>query len=491
MTIEKKKLPVTVANAQYRETKVEAYQNNPLILALAPQFDPSRFKKVMTVKATAKEFLDKSDGDRIEDIKIIRKMRIVTTQHLDLYNEIYELVSHGYVNRNPSRPEVVAWSYDIADSSIALEDVERPYESVSDQETTAGAIFVTGFTGNGKSTFSERILMNSFPMVIEHSWHDFSDPQIVFVKVDMPHDANRSELIYNILEEIDRILKHTSHGKTSYAEKCKTKSGDYIRISLMKKILFTVLNRHHVGLLVIDEFQNLQVASERYRREMIQLMATLSNLLAVPNIKIGTPDTLFLFDSKGSDKRRIGAIHELTRFSDDDWKRAIKAAFAFQPVSKPIEPSEGMINLLKDLTAGVPSIFMTLWESVLIEAVRSGCDKITQALIKRVFKQRFPMLRSVTRNINKGTKGRHADLLTVQQYLDSDNKPLALKHLQQFTSSAQVKGATTSAVVEDINAMVEQQNFSSSDLKKLDKIKNELKGKSQGEKLPQTLEHEE
>jgi len=489
MTI-KKKMPVTVVEAQYRQSEVEAYQNNPLILALPTQVDAVRFKKIMAKQITPAEFEHKGDSDRIEDIKSFRKTRIVTTQHLDLYNDMYELLSHGYVNRNPSRPEVVGWSYDIADSSIAIEDVKRPYESVSDLETTAGALFVTGFSGSGKSTFSERILMNAFPMVIKHRWPGFSDPQIVFVKVDMPDNANRSDLIYNILEEIDRILSFTSFGKTTYAEKCKTNSGKFILISLMKKILFTALNRHHVGLLIIDEFQNLEVAGVRYRREMLQLMVTLSNLLAVPNIKIGTPEAILLFDSKASDKRRIGVIHELTRFNDKEWQRVIKAAFAFQPLAYPVEPCEGSVKLLKDLTAGVPSIFMTLWESILIEAVRAGSEKITQTLIKRVFKQRFPLLRSVTRNINQGIKGRHADLLTVQQYLDLDKKGLALKHLQHFTNNVQGKGPTANAVIEDISAMTEHKDFSLPQLKKLEKIKNDLKRGSKGENLPQTLEHE-
>jgi len=489
MTI-KKKMPVTVVKAQYRQSDVEAYQNNPLILALPSQLDAVRFKKIMKMQVIPWEFAHKGDSDRIEDIKSFRKTRIVTTEHLDLYNEIYEVLSHGYVNRNPSRPEVVGWSYDIADSSIAIEDVKRPYESASDLETTAGALFVTGFSGSGKSTFSERILMNAFPMAIEHSWPGFSDPQIVFVKVDMPHDASRSDLIYIILEEIDRILSFTSFGKTAYADKCKKKSGVYITIAAMTKILLTALNRHHVGLLIIDEFQNLQVASKRFRGEMLQLMATLCNQLAVPNIKIGTPDTILLFNLKASDKRRIGVTHELTCFNDKDWHRVIKAAFAFQPLLYPVEPCKGSVKLLKDLTAGVPSIFMTLWESILIEAVRTGSEKITQTLIKRVFKQRFPMLRSVTRNINQGIKGRHADLLTVQQYLDLDKKGLALKHLQHFANSVQVKGATANAVIEDIIAMTEQQHFSSSELRKLEIIKSDLKRGSKGENLPQTLEHE-
>ncbi|MFT6909808.1 MAG: nucleoside-triphosphatase THEP1 [Oleiphilaceae bacterium] len=493
MTIKKKKLQVTVAKAQYRETKVEAYQNNPLILALPNRVEANRFKHALSKSVIPRDVCHLSDGDRVGYIKDLRKTRIITTEHLDLYNEIYDALSHGYVDRNPNRPEVVAWSYDIADNTIPLDDIDMPHLDALSAQTTADNLFITGFSGNGKSTITELMLMKLLPMAIDqHHWKGFDEPQVVFIKVDMPDNASRAALIYQILQELERILAKTSFGKANYAKACKTKSGSYRSIAEMEDILFTALNRHHVGLLIIDEFQNLQVASLLFRAEMLQFFDALSNQLTIPNIKIGTPDTILLFDTKGRHKRRIGLILEIMRFAGKkDWDRAMKAIFGFQPINRPIERNEKVEALLKDLTAGVPSILMALWEGCLIEAVKTGSETITQTLIKRVFKKRFPLMRSVTRNINKGTKGRHADLLTVQQYLDSGDKPLALKHLQHFTNSAQVKGATASAVVEDINAMVEQQNFSSSDLKKLDKIKNELKGKSQGEKLPQTLEHEE
>lgn len=490
MAIKNKKLPVTITLAQYRDTEVEAYKNNPLILGLPNRVDPKRFRQVLSQRVPSPEFSHLSDSDRVEVIKQLRKTRIITTEHLDLYNELYDALSHGYVDRNPSRPEVVAWSYDIADNTVPLENIERPYLDAMSAQTTADAIFVTGFTGNGKSTINNLIMTALFPMVIEHHWEGFNEPQIVFIKVDMPHNGSRAVLIERILQEVDRALAETSFGKTNYAAACKTKGGKYTDISSMEGVLLTVLNRHHVGLLIIDEFQNLQVASVRFRNEMLQFFDTLINQLAVPNIKIGTPDTILLFDSQGRHKRRIGMVLELLRFEGEkDWDRAMKAIFGFQPIDKPIKRNENIEALLNDLSAGVPSILMALWEGCLIEAVRSGCETVTQALIKRVFKKRFPLMRSVTRNINKGTKGRHSDLLTVQQYLDAGNRTLALKHLNHF--AVNVQGPAAQAVKQDIDALIEQQEFSSAQLKKLDAIKLGLKKNATGHREPQTLEHNE
>ena len=283
----KKKLPVTVGIAKYRNTEVKAYENNPLIIALPNRLDPKRFKDALSRSVIPVGASHLSDGDRVEYIKELRKTRIITTEHLDLYNEIYNALSHGYVDRNPSRPEVIAWSYDIADNTIPLDDIDRPYLDAIPDQTTAEAIFITGFSGNGKSTVSELMLMKLFPMVIDkHNWKGFNEPQIVFIKVDMPHNASRAVLIHRILQELERILSYTSFGKVNYAKACKTKAGKFKAIGEMEDILFTALNRHHVGLLVIDEFQNLQVASLLFRGEMLQFFDALSNQLSIPNIKI-------------------------------------------------------------------------------------------------------------------------------------------------------------------------------------------------------------
>lgn len=489
----KNTLPVTVAKAHYRTSQVTSHQGNLLILALPERLEPVRFKQVLTrTVQPRKSNTEMSDDDRIAELKMVRQIRIMTSQHLDLYNELYDLLCHGYVDRNPKRPEVIAWGYDIADNHVPLEHIHRPYLDMPISSTTADAMFVTGITGSGKSISVESIITTLFPMVIEHRCDDFSESQVVYLKVDMPHNANRSALIYAILTELDRALASSAFGKTNYKGAVKKSSGGYIDIGSMMDILRTVLIRHHVGMLIIDEFQNLQVASQRYRDEMLQLFDELSNTLSIPSVKIGTPDSLLIFDKKGRHKRRIGSTFELSRFTtqmDCDWM--MKALFTFQPLRKPVDKNEDMVALLLELTAGVPSILITLWEACLVEAIRCGSEKLTRSLIKRTFKKRFPLMRMVTRNINQGKKGRHSDLLTVQQYLDAGNRALALKHLQRFSSNTSITGAAAEAVKHDIDAMVSMHQFTDDDLAKLDKVKSQLDAQRDSIRQPQTLEHKD
>jgi hypothetical protein len=484
------KRPVSVAKAHYSDTFVSEHQSNPLILALPERAAPKRMRQLLSVTVSNFDWTHLSKSDREERVRSIRNTRVMTNQHLDLYYDVYDMLRYGYVHRNPTVPQVVAWSYDVADSTIPLAEVDKPSIDASAKPTTADAIFLTGFSGNGKSTMTEHLLFNLFPQVIEHDWTGFNEPQVVYLKVDLPHNATRTGLIERLLLELDRVLFHTSFGLPHYAKSVKTKGGKYIDVESMVDILVTVLIRHHVGLVVIDEFQNLQVASQRYRLEVIQLFDELANRLYIPSIKIGTPDTIHIFDRNSRHKRRLGKPFELNRFSDDKaWERAMAALFAFQPLDHPIPRDKAIEALLMKLTAGVPAYLFGLWEEGIIEAIRSGKERLSQTLLNKAFKQRFPLLRSATRNINQGKKGRHTDLFTVQQYLDTGSNTVALKHLSLFAQQVEASGAAAEDVLKDIDEAVDTVDFSPGQHKQLDKIKQTLRQKKNQLLGPQTIEH--
>ena len=488
--MKKDKIPVQITQAKYQKSNIEDYKGNPLIEALPECLEPQRMRSVLSLSIRAKFDATLSQREREEKVREIRKTRIITRQHYDFYCEVYRMIRYGYKNRNPCSPQVIAWSYDIADPNVPHQNIDQHQLANLANSTTADCIFLTGFSGNGKSTMTEHVLFNLFPQVIEHDLPEFKAPQVIYLKVDIPHNASRPGLIYRLISALDHTLAQTSYGDPCYRNIARKASGKYENAESMMNILTTVVNRHHVGLLIIDEFQSIQVASPTLRDTIIQLFDELSNQLFVPNIKIGTPDTILLFDRNSRHKRRIGEPFELTRLSEPEtWEQAMKALFEFQPVKHPIQRDKGIEDLLFNLTAGVPAYLVGTWEAALLEAIRSGKEKLTQASIKKAFNQRFPLLRSATRNINRGIKGRHADLLTVQQYLDIGNNRMALKHLEQFANRTEPQGIAAEEILEDINSSIDQNEFNPSQIKKLNTIKEKL-AKSKDSKLPsQTIEH--
>jgi len=486
----KKRLPVRVAKARYREPTNPAYAGNPLILALPPCVEPIRMKKLLTVTVPSFEFEDLSLSEREGRIKELRNLRIMSTQYLDFYQSVYNLIESGYVQRNPLKVDVIAWSYDIADPSVSLDELEQPGLIDGLKETTSGAMFLTGFSGNGKSTISEHILFNLMPQVLEHNYENFNELQIVYLKVDFPHDAKRPELIYRIAEELDWVLSKTSYGDPLYRKTMLNNKGEYKAINRMLELLMTQLNRHHVGLLVVDEFQTLLISSLRYRQEVIQMFDDISNSLYTPLLKIGTPDALGLFEKNSRHKRRQGEVFELKPFTDEHTReRILKALYEFQPLRKIIQRTKEIDELLFNLSGGVPDYLIGLWQAVLVEAIRSGKERISKQLIMQVFRKRYPLLRYAIQCINTGKKGPFADLITVQQYFDNERVDSALKYLHQSVQKMDVTGKAAEDIEKDILDSLEGMVLKPAQYKKLEKIKESLANKKSGLSGPQTLEH--
>ena len=486
----RKRLPVSVGQAEYTPSKVEDYAGNPLIEALPIRLEPRPFRERLTVMIESEDVSRFTLSDKEAYVNEVFKMRVLSRQHLDLYYDIYAMLSNGYVHRNPNRAEVVSWSYDIADPDVSQQDVNRPFLPSVIGPSVSEALFLTGFSGNGKTTMTEHILFNLFPRVVNHTGADFEDIQVVYLKVDMPHDAVRSALIYSLLEELDYVLSNTSYGDPRYRDLVKKNDGRFITIEKMKDVLLTACNRHHVGLIVLDEFQNIKVVSPIRRNEMIQLLDELSNQLFIPFIKIGTPDLLTMFP-KAVHKRRLGRPVEFNCLSEPKvWSRLMEMLYNFQPLAHPIERDEKIDALMLNLTAAVPAYALGLWKETIIKAMRTGEEKISIKLIRQAFKERFPLLKSVVRNINKNRRGSYDDLLTVQQYLDESESDLALKHLQHIVKNSGVEGMSASDVLEDINTAFNPNEMDLKQRSKLSDIKKQLVKKSQAVLGPQTIEHQ-
>jgi len=484
MMARKIKMQITHTDAHYRCLD-EALDDNVLIAALPPKMSKHQFREMMTVAPNLYRVSSAADSDTmvIAVINEFRKLRFALPDHYLLYEKIYQLIVQGYVNRNPQKPEFIAWQYDIA---TGRNDDERHVST--DGKSTADTIFVTGPSGFGKTTTCDKIIWQSFPKVISHNKDGFKEPQIVYVKVDMPHDASRGELIHRMLKDIDKSLEVADYKSTNYAASIELKNGRRVPIAKMVDILHTVLNRHHVGVFIIDEFQNLEVASERYRDEMIQFFDDLSNSLEIPHIKIGTPNTILLFLQKIRHLRRLGEVFEFTRVTE---KHGVADLLSLMFSNLPDQISIKSVELVKERlmthSVGVPAILLGLWESNLKFALINN-KAITVDLVTTLFNKEFALLKRVLEEIGSNKESSMLDLLTVHQ-LFRQNKKLAFKQFEKFIEDEAPKGVAAQKILEGVLTYEKEGIFSDNEKQKLKGIKKDLENSLQNLSGPQTLEH--
>lgn len=459
-------MKTTITEAKYHNTSNLLHSGNPLISALPPKVLPDIFQKATRVKLVNLRAADSSDDQRIHAIRQLRKLYLPNFTHYELYCHLYDTVISSYEDRNPLQSEVIEWTYALADPEF---DFDGSDDEVLEGSTTTESSFLTGHSGTGKSTCIRNSFVRLFPQVIKHSSLEIEKPQITYLFVDMPHDGTRSGLCMNIFRALDKALKGL--GFPNYA-----KLWEGQKIDQMQSAIHILFREFHVGLAVIDEFQNLNVAGKTQRDEMLQFFDSMSNNAKVSILKIGTSDAIKIFQRKHQHLRRAGYLTELTAYAKDskDWGALIDTLFGLQFTKTPIEKNEKLINVLFDLSCGFPYALVKLWQLTQIEAINSGKEKITQTLLKSVYKRHFSLLHTVFSAIRRKNLARFEDLISVQQFLDRGEIEQAIKHLTYFVKSEQFNGPATAHLIEAVEAMESDIDLTSSEKLAIDKVKKAL-----------------
>lgn len=490
---------IRVAHAIYRDPTLEIHRGNPLICALPNKIESQRLKKILTKSPVSVQHDGLSKTDRIQLVKQIRNFVIPTNPYLDFYNVLYGMLITGYESRNPVDARVVEWSYDIANPDISIEELIGGKKlTLGSDDTTSESVFLTGCSGIGKSKLKKAVLSSVLPNVILHNRDDFDEIQIVYLEVEMPHDGLRSTLLRNMFKAIDSTLKGTEN--TDYLGMVHSETGRDATAGTMESLLHSLCLKYHIGIIIIDEFQNINVASNRFFSEMLQLFDTLSNILDVPFIKIGTPDSFDRFKGKFRHGRRAGEIIEILPYkmvsskkdkSAKDWRLMVSAIFSYQIIKTPLKHSDRVEAELYKLSAGIPYCLFKLWQEAQIEAILSGDEKLSLKLFKQVYDDKFKLIKIGLSALRKNKSGRRKDLLTVNQLIDKGETSVALNHLDRFAQQEQFSGSAAVELSKAVSSLEFQSDLTDDDKEKMANIKKVLKQRSQAIQKGQTIEHDD
>jgi hypothetical protein len=479
---------VTFTNATYRECSIAEHNDNYLISALPKRFSQKQFKSLM-VQNLPKPDLELEVSDKITSIlKMKKRVFIPTREHLNIYECLFSLMELGYDCRNPTDPSVIEWTADIADPDIPLPEIDEDSDTISDGMT------ILGKTGLGKSRSVERVLTTCFPQVILHNNKDFDDLQITYLKVDMPHDGSRGGLCKAILRAFDDVLK--DFVDESYYEKyAKPHKARQASIPDMIDGIHTLMRIYHVGLLVVDELQNLLVEGLNNRNKTLQFFDSLSNNAEVPVLRIGTSDALNLFRKNHRHVRRAGFTVEVQPMdiSSRYWNDLIDELFKYQMSSKVIELTDDTRAYLYELTQGYPYALIALWQQIQIYAVKFENTKVCldHKKIKEIWKTKFPLLCRVFNAIKNGRTGQLDDILDAQHFIEIGNIDQAIKYINRAIRNSRLTGVAAQEIDEGLDVMLEGEELNPKQIEKLAKAKQQLQSQIGNIKKGQTYEAEQ
>ncbi|WP_281884173.1 ATP-binding protein [Paenibacillus sp. YYML68] len=438
--------------AQYLPQVIGDYKENPFIEALPPIFEEEY------VAAHVRRYPDYNEEQR----KLGKQIRLHLVQQISDYVEVLpsqllveqrisRLIRHGYKARNPFFPEYVR-QYHVGFKEILEAGVGDDGRNIAGVRSTAAGFAIIGVSGQGKTTAIESSLL-LYPQVIHHSNYNeqpFVRKQLVWLKLNCPHDGSIKGLCLNFFQAVDSIL-----GTDYFRKFVSNKSSVDVLIPMMAH----VSTLHGLGVLVIDEIQNLSSMKSGGAEPVLNFFTQLINTIGVPVIPIGTFKAMKLLSGSFSQARRSTGQGDMIidRLTDgDEWDYFIQGLWKYQWTATPTKLSEAIKKTLYELSQGIVDIAVKLymlsqWEVIMQEDER---ERITVGVLKEVADRHMrlvqPLLKALKRN-DPSAKMLVDDLRPTWDTLD--------EFLQMATEKVGLQGEVRKMVKRDEKAEMDHQRY--------------------------------
>jgi len=382
--------------AEYRDPGIKEYANNPLISSLPKIMSPNDAARLFTKRPYYnRDELNLPGHIRIHAIsRLVNDFFVPLTTHILLEQKISTLIRQSYIGRSP---EEASFKKHLNNSfkKITTGDLDAYiYDNVS---STALSMSLVGISGSGKST-TLNIILESYNRIIFHPKYNLV--QIPWIKVDCPHDGTLSELCYSVFISLDRRLNTNYYAKYSSGRKS---------IGKLITELANLCLIHAVGLLVIDEFQHMNMAKSGGEKKMINFLVTLVNTIGVSIVLVGTPKALPLFSSEFRQARRAagkGNVLWDRIKNNESWDDFIDEMWKYQWLNNPGKLTEDLRNTFYSLTQGIADIAIKLFciaqARIILLSKNTAAETITCDLLHDVFEEELSVIKPMINALREG-----------------------------------------------------------------------------------------
>lgn len=293
-----------------------------------------------------------------------------------------------------------------------------------DIRSSASSFTLMGFSGIGKTSAIERIL-SLYPQVILHQ-EPINSIQIVWLKLNCPHDGSLKTLCMDFFQKIDLLIG------TNYFDKYGRKTNS---ISSMITRMGQVARIHFIGALIIDEIQHLLSASGVASEMMMNFFVTLVNEIGVPVMFIGTMKAKVLLQKDFRQARRSSGQGDMIwqqMKQDDDWEVLITSMWDYQWTKEHTELTSELLDTIHEESQGIVDVAVKLYLLAQARAIDSGLEKISSQLIQKVAKEDLQILQPMLKALKSGDPreiAKYEDIvpIDIEEYIQNRLPALNLK----------------------------------------------------------------
>ena len=339
---------------------------------LSSQLSPMKTGKELLSEMTV---LPKQDPDIRSQLSTVRLMALSdlydiylpSSMSVEIYNKLYLALLRSLQKK---------------EGPIAQIQRNENHKRICQRENNnilggADSFSIIGTSGIGKSTAINRAI----DLITEQGLIENSHAKIVpCLVVQCPHDSSVKGLLLEILRKTDTFLN-----SDYYAKALRNRVTTDMLIGNVSQIAV-----NHIGLLVVDEIQN--VVGNKNGKALVAMLTQLINSSGISICMVGTPECTVFFDQAMQLARRALGLYYSAVEYDQFFYDFCAILFQYQYTQHKTEITDAIVQWLYDHSGGVISIVVSLLHDSQEIAILNGTESLNLDSLNDAYKKRLTML---------------------------------------------------------------------------------------------------
>jgi hypothetical protein len=443
--------------ARYREIDSPLFpqwSTNPLIQALPPILSEHEFSELVTeLPKFDPEIRNLPRHERIAAIDQLTRVNVILQQHILLKQRFDRILRDSYIFRNPIDDLSFIKVHQKVQKAIDL----TGYALDVIPEDTSPGFAIIGIGGVGK-TRGVGIVLKTYPQILIHreyqdglgKTHHLLRTQVVYLKITCPIDGTLKSLCNLFFIAVDQQLGEDYQNKYGLKEDGTVQRNAMQMIPSMARVAAFI----SLGVLVIDEIQNLSKQKSGGQQIMLQFFSFLMDEIKVPVILIGTPKAEELLNGQFWQMRRNAGQGQMywgrlertgvERSLECEWERFLSSIWNYQYTKNPIRRQDGLVpkefsDVLYDESQGIIDFAIKLFRLSQERAINRDQveELLTIELIQQVANDLFGSMRTIVQALKTGDTNVLAQIDDVKLAIDQRAKQMTQAVSEPQTSSVQ------------------------------------------------------
>lgn len=269
-------------------------------------------------------------------------------------------------------------------TTLSIRQQNQNFRAIRQQEYMgiiggADCFTIIGCSGIGKSTAISRAITVITQNRIIETMHPYSKI-IPCLIVQCPFDCSIKGLLLEILRKVDESL-NSKYYFTAVRARATTDM-------LIGSVSQVALN--HVGLLIVDEIQN--VANSKHGKTLIGMLTQLINSSGISICMVGTPESAVFFEQAMQLARRSLGVQYSNMAYNTYFRDFCNILFSYQYVQKEAELTDQMTEWLYQHSAGIISVVVSLVHDAQEIAILDGSETLNMESLSKAYQQRMSLL---------------------------------------------------------------------------------------------------